>query len=117
MGIKKLDPDQYENLVTGYYNYMESCVNNIIPVLLMGIALSCYFHLQFDVKGLMTIVPIIVSAVICPGLLYSGYLSFRRFRIRTAELILGKYEKTEFMEPEFRNVSDGPKENTTYVRN
>lgn len=106
MGIEKLDHKQYEKVVTGYYNYMESCVNNIIPVFLMGISLSCYFHYQFGVKGSLLFVPIITSAVICPGLLYSGYLSYKRFKIRTSELILGKYESTEFKEPEFRGSDD-----------
>ena len=89
---EKLDKDSFDNMVGRYYNYMETCINNIVPILSLGTSFVFYLHLRFNAPIEDLLLPfVVIPLVICGVLYHSGYRSYRRFRIRTAELVLGKY--------------------------
>jgi len=85
-----LSKDSYEDIVTGYYNYTEVCVNNIIPVCVAGISLVC-FVLSTGWKGFSPWV-ILAAGLLAYGLYEGGYTCHKRYKQKVAEMILAAYE-------------------------
>lgn len=82
IGQGKLDENKYNNLISIYYTYTEICINNVIPLFLLSSVLVYYFSSTRFITCLITM-------GILSTLIYTGFESYKSFKLKTEELIRG----------------------------